>query len=198
MITRNKDERLGRFYDIFMSNRDYENESRDLFTDDLRIEERDNLNELFNTLTKETNTTEEEKKLKEFTDYRSFMSYDIKIKYKNGEISYFSKVNNEKSGGETQTPFYIMIAASFEQIFRASALLNKKESPMGLVILDEAFNNMDEQRIEAMIKYFKTLEVQFLIVVPTQRAAMIIKYMETNIPLVKHNNVAIALNGYKI
>ncbi len=198
MITRNKDERLGRFYDIFMSNRDYENESRDLFTDDLRIEERDNLNQLFNTLTKETNTTEEEKKLKEFTDYRSFMSYDIKIRYKNGEISYFSKVNNEKSGGETQTPFYIMIAASFEQIFRASALLNKKESPMGLVILDEAFNNMDEQRIEAMIKYFKTLEVQFLIVVPTQRAAMIMKYMDTNIPLVKHNNVAIALNGYKI
>ena len=69
---------------------------------------------------------------------------------------------------------------------------------MGLVILDEAFNNMDEQRIEAMIKYFKTLEVQFLIVVPTQRAAMIIKYMDTNIPLIKHNNLAIALNGYKI
>ena len=119
------------------------------------------------------------------------MSYDIKIKYKNGEVAYFSKVNNEKSGGETQTPFYVIIAASFEQIAYASTKLNKKQSAASLVILDEAFNNMDEQRIEAMIDYFNSLNVQFLIVVPTQRAPIMMHYMDSGIILIKLKNQAI-------
>ena len=51
--------------------------------------------------------------LMEYTDYRNYLDYDIKIKYASGDFAYFSKVNKEKSGGETQTPFYVIMAASF-------------------------------------------------------------------------------------
>ena len=43
--------------------------------------------------------------LEEFTDYRTYMDYDIKILHTDGSYSYYSKVCEEKSGGETQTPF---------------------------------------------------------------------------------------------
>lgn len=189
VISRNKNEDFGKFYDIFDSNRNFT--YTDLFSDTLKTQERDALNELFTTLTNEENTPKEEELLRKYIDYRSFMSYDIKIKYKNGEVAYFSKVNNEKSGGETQTPFYVIIAASFEQIAYASTKLNKKQSAASLVILDEAFNNMDEQRIEAMIDYFNSLNVQFLIVVPTQRAPIMMHYMDSGIILIKLKNQAI-------
>ena len=54
--------------------------------------------------------------VKQLCDYRNYMSYDIKITNENKEVMYFSKVSREKSGGETQTPFYVVIGASFEQL----------------------------------------------------------------------------------
>ena len=50
---------------------------------------------------------------------------------------------------------------------------------------------MDEQRIEAMIDYFNSLNVQFLIVVPTQRAPIMMHYMDSGIILIKLKNQAI-------
>ena len=196
IMQRNKNEELGRFYDIFTDSVDFE--PKDLFSSKLDKKDEDALMELFDVFTSDkNNSTEKERKLRIYTDYRSFMSYDIKIKYSNDEVAYFSKVSNEKSGGETQTPFYIIIAASFEQIFTASLSYNKRESPMGLVILDEAFNNMDEQRIEAMISYFKTLNEQFLVVVPSQRAPIMMSYFDTTITLAKHNNRTILIEGVR-
>ena len=51
----------------------------------------------------------------EFTDYRTYMDYDIRIAHRDGNYSLYSKVCEEKSGGETQTPFYVTVAASFVQ-----------------------------------------------------------------------------------
>ncbi|MDD3796811.1 MAG: ATP-binding protein, partial [Lachnospiraceae bacterium] len=55
--------------------------------------------------------------LDEFTDYRTYMDYDIKILHEDGNYSLYSKVCEEKSGGETQTPFYVTVAASFVQLY---------------------------------------------------------------------------------
>ena len=49
----------------------------------------------------------------------------------------------EKSGGETQTPYYVAIAASFAQMYSGRETVR-------ILMLDEAFNNMDEDRIESM------------------------------------------------
>ena len=45
------------------------------------------------------------------------MDYDIKITHEDGSYSLYSKVCEEKSGGETQTPFYVTVAASFVQLY---------------------------------------------------------------------------------
>ncbi len=79
------------------------------------------------------------KALDEFTDYRTYMDYDIKIIHSDGNYFFYSKVCEEKSGGETQTPFYVTVAASFVQLYKN----NISGEAIGLVMFDEAFNNMD-------------------------------------------------------
>jgi len=182
-ISKSKDSSFGEYYDIFMSKEDYN--MTDLFTDQMSDKNLQLLEELFQRLTSESKDERQEKLIREYTDYRKFMSYDIKIINKNNEVSYFSRINKEKSGGETQTPFYVIIAASFDQIIHSSFY---KKSTGCIVMLDEAFNNMDESHIDSMMKYFSQLDIQPIIAVPTQRARTIMPYATTTIGLIKKNN----------
>jgi uncharacterized protein YPO0396 len=56
--------------------------------------------------------------LRELQDYRSYLQYDIRIHYPNGDRALLSQINAKKSGGETTTPFYVAMAASFAQAYR--------------------------------------------------------------------------------
>ena len=66
------------------------------------------------------------KALDEFTDYRTYMDYDIRILHSDDSYSLYSKVCEEKSGGETQTPFYVTVAASFVQLYRNGIGIHSK------------------------------------------------------------------------
>ncbi|MBR6226370.1 MAG: AAA family ATPase [Bacilli bacterium] len=182
-ISRSNDKTFGRYYDIFRSNEDFA--ANDLFTDQLSDKNLALMQELFQQLVNEADDPQQHRLIEEYTDYRKFMSYDIVITNKRGEESYFSKINKEKSGGETQTPFYVIIAASFDQIIHGGY---GQQSTGCLVMLDEAFNNMDESHIDSMMKYFLQLDIQPIIAVPTQRAKTIMPYANTTIGLVKLND----------
>ena len=98
-----------------------------------------------------------------------------------------SKVSREKSGGETQVPFYILIAASFQQLLTR----NERIDSGCIVLFDEAFNNMDESRIDAMMKFYSSLSIQLVIAVPPQRVSNIINYVNTSLIIVKEDDYAI-------
>ena len=182
VISKSKDDRFGQYYDIFTSNQNFN--STNLFVETLSDKNASLMQELFERLTSNSKDINQEKLVREYTDYRKFMSYDIRITNKNGKDSYFSKIYKEKSGGETQTPFYVVIAASFDQIVKGGY---KTRSPGCLVIFDEAFNNMDESRIESMMQYYNQLSIQPIIAVPTARAKSIVRYVGTSVILVKSN-----------
>ena len=99
--------------------------------------------------------------LEEFTDYRT----DIKIIHDDGTYSYYSKVCEEKSGGETQTPFYVTVAASFVQLYSN----NIGGEAAGLVLFDEAFNNMDDERIGGVLEFLRRLPLQLIIAAPPDK-----------------------------
>ena len=103
--------------------------------------------------------------LEEFTDYRTYMDYDIKIIHDDGTYSYYSKVCEEKSGGETQTPFYVTVAASFVQLYSN----NIGGEAAGLVLFDEAFNNMDDERIGGGLEFLRRLPLQLIIAAPPDK-----------------------------
>lgn len=114
------------------------------------------------------------KTLDEFTDYRTYMDYDIKILHEDGNYSLYSKVCEEKSGGETQTPFYVTVAASFVQLYSN----NIGGEAIGLVMFDEAFNNMDDERIGGVLEFLNRLPLQLIIAAPPDKIQYIGPKME--------------------
>lgn len=114
------------------------------------------------------------KALDEFTDYRTYMDYDIRIIHSDGTYSLYSKVCEEKSGGETQTPFYVTVAASFVQLYKN----NIGGESIGLVLFDEAFNNMDDERIGGVLEFLRRLPLQILIASPPDKIQYISPFIE--------------------
>ncbi len=183
IISKSKDKAFGDYYDIFKSEQNFV--QTDLFGENLSDRNKALMNELFQKLASNSSDEKTLQEIAKYCDYRRFMNYDIEIVNKNGR-SLFSKISHEKSGGETQTPFYVIIAASFDQIIRNSP---DRKSHGCLVLLDEAFNNMDAGHIEGIMEYFKSLDTQLLIATPTERGKTIAKYVDTNILTIKVNNV---------
>jgi len=121
----------------------------------------------------------------ELTDYRNYLDFDIIITDDMGNKSSFSRVARDKSGGETQVPFYVAILASFYQAYQ---LYRKPDGDtLRLVVFDEAFNRMDADRIEEAIRFMQKLGFQALIVAPTGRIQLIVPYMHTNLVVMKEN-----------
>lgn len=171
------------YYDIIMSNQAIRKHT--LFTEGLSKKKEIVLMELFDKIA--SNDPEHDQLTYNFLDYRNYMSYDIEVTNINGNKSMFSKVSKEKSGGETQVPFYIVIAASFQQLLTK----NRRVDSGCIVLFDEAFNNMDESRIDAMMKFYNSLSIQLLIAIPPQRVSNIINYVNTSLVIVKENDNAI-------
>ncbi|MBO5517348.1 MAG: AAA family ATPase [Firmicutes bacterium] len=170
------------YYRILCSGEDFQRNT--IFMEELSEHNRKLMEELFTKLVATDNGERNERLLQDFTDYRKYMHYDIKITHANGQVTMFSKVNREKSGGETQTPFYVIIAASFDQLAQ-----NRRVASTGcLVLFDEAFNNMDENRIEALMKFYRSLNIQLMIAVPEGRVRNIMPYSDTTLLLVKTQN----------
>ena len=128
------------------------------------------MEDLFATLTDEN--LADSKVIDELTDYRSYLDYDIQIIDRDGKMQRFSKTYGEKSGGETQTPYYVAIAASFAQMYSGRETVR-------ILMLDEAFNNMDEDHIESMMQFFRAQNFQVILAAPPSRMETIGEYVDS-------------------
>lgn len=124
--------------------------------------------------------------LDEFTDYRTYMDYDIKIVHSDDSYSYYSKVCEEKSGGETQTPFYVTVAASFVQLYGN----NIGGEAIGLIMFDEAFNNMDDERIGGVLEFLRRLPLQIIIAAPPDKIQYISPSVEETLLVMTDERVS--------
>lgn len=132
------------------------------------------------------------KALDEFTDYRTYMDYDIRILHSDESYSLYSKVCEEKSGGETQTPFYVTVAASFVQLYRNGI----GTEAAGLVMFDEAFNNMDDERIGGVLEFLRRLPLQILIAAPPDKIQYISPFVEETLLIMTDEKVSFAERYY--
>lgn len=151
-----------KLYEMIMSK--FNIEGFNLFSQQFDEEYHDEMEELFAKLT--VSDKQGDDVLREYTDYRNYMDYDIEIISQNGKKQKFSNIYREKSGGETQTPYYVAIAASFSQLYQYGETIR-------LIILDEAFDKMDEERIAGMMHFFKELNFQIILAAPSSRLEII-------------------------
>lgn len=113
--------------------------------------------------------TELEKNLEKFTDYRTYLNFDLIVKDEEGRESRLSRVIAKKSGGETQTPFYISVLASFVQLYRVGRV--GSDNTLRLIVFDEAYSKMDHQRIRESVKLIRDLGLQVILSAPTEKLA---------------------------
>lgn len=145
-------------------------EGYNLWTASFEEEYKEEMKELFDKLT--TKDDKGDKIIEEYTDYRSYLDYDIEIHKKNGAVQKFSVIYGEKSGSETQVPYYVAIAASFYQLYRLG-------NSVRLMLLDEAFDKMDDERISSMMEFFRQLELQVILATPPQKVEVIGEKVDT-------------------
>jgi uncharacterized protein YPO0396 len=124
----------------------------------------------------ESEAREVKTELEARADYREYFRYDLKILHADGSYSLYDRVSGDKSGGETQTPYYVAILASMYRLYRSRATDGRPVC--GIVLLDEAFGKMDEARICATLAYARKLELQLVLATPKERSELVAPHVE--------------------
>ena len=145
--------------------------------------------ELFGLITNDSNgqtalaSEDHEKRVKTFTDYKTYLSFDLEVVKPGGDSERLSKTMGKKSGGETQTPFYIAVLASFVQLYRVGR--DKTHNTIRLIIFDEAFSKMDGERIIQSINLLKRYGFQVLLSAPPDKIHDIATLVDRNLCTVR-------------
>jgi uncharacterized protein YPO0396 len=172
-----KSKEYGEYYDMVLSEEAIQS-GEEIFNYDFEMKYQRQLEELFINLASEDLNSRGS--VNKFTDYRTYMDYDILITNTSGDKINYSKVFKEKSGGETQVPFYVATLASFVRVFDQASRKVNQES-IGLILFDEVFDKMDSSRIKAMMKFIQHLPVQIILSTPPQKMEILQKFTDTTV-----------------
>lgn len=106
------------------------------------------------------------RELERISDYRHYRRYDI-LKHPEGKQPLRLSEYGTGSGGQLETPAYIIRAAAITSAFH----FNEGDTHLRMVIVDEAFMHMDESRSREVINYLtETLGLQLVFIMPTSKS----------------------------
>lgn len=185
-----------RFYDMITDSMLLE--GYNLFSQAFQAKHRDAIDELFKQIVdvgegdlSADQRAELERNIEKFTDYRTYLQFDLISKDESGRESRLSKTITKKSGGETQTPFYISVLASFVRVYRLQQRYRNKNNTLRLIVFDEAFNKMDHQRIQESIKLLRSFGLQAVICAPTEKIGDIAPLVDRTLCVTRLNNITV-------
>ena len=149
------------------------------------------MDELFALISDEGDSNEQDRErirqnIERFTDYTTYLNFDLLVKRGEGPNAVESSLAHSfrrQSGGETQTPFYISILASFAQLYRASS----DDNTLRLVIFDEAFSKMDSGRIKEAVNLLRGFGLQGVISTPPAKLGDLAKLVDESL-VAMHND----------
>ena len=130
----------------------------------------------------------------EYTDYRRYFTYDMKIRSRQGDTDVeadLSAKQGSASGGEKQTPYFIILAASLLQCYPRERCCER------LVFIDEAFSALSRERIEQMVKYLEENHFQVIYAAPPEKIESIGSHIDTTISLVTKGRYTFTIEGLR-
>lgn len=142
------------------------------------------MDDLFTLISSSTSAKAEEREqvfqnVKTFTSYTTYILFDLLVIRGDGESSQTISLGRSfksQSGGETQTPFYIAILASFASLCRANN--PKDNNTLRLVIFDEAFSKMDSARIRRSTDLLRQFGLQAILSTPSEKLRDLVSYVD--------------------
>ena len=114
-----------------------------------------------------------------FTSYTTYINFDLLVLRGIGDekttIS-LGRSFKSQSGGETQTPFYIAILASFASLTRAKNASDN--NTLRFVIFDEAFSKMDSARIMKSTDLLRQFGLQAILSTPSEKLRDLVNFVD--------------------
>ncbi|MCF7933116.1 MAG: hypothetical protein K9K93_08095 [Acholeplasmataceae bacterium] len=163
------------YYQIIMDQNDILDYT--LFDDSAKDKQWTTLNQMFHRVLE----SDEDKQAANLLDYRKYMDVDIEIRTE-ASTQMLSEVKYTQSGGESQVPYYIIAAASFQQL-RVKTRANATH--LCIVLFDEAFNNMDSQRVSSMMSYYNELDIQIFLSLTGEKIDSIARHVDTTLVVIR-------------
>lgn len=152
------------FFKAVMHNPGME-ESDGLFSDELNAKQKQVRDHLMAMLL-DDDRERAERELARITDYRHYRRYEIYKQPEGKEPIALSRYGTG-SGGQLETPAYIIRAAAITSAFR----FTEGDTHLRMVLVDEAFSKMDEHRSREVIRYLtEALGLQLLFIMPTSKS----------------------------
>ena len=132
-----------------------------------------------------------------YTDFRSYLDFDLIVKNKStNEEKRLSKMMKKSSGGETQTPFYISVLASFAQLYRVNQ--EDLSNTIRIIIFDEAFSKMDRERIIESVKLLRKFNLQVILSTPPEKIGEIAEYVDETLYVSRDKKMSCVLPYEKL
>ncbi len=118
--------------------------------------------------------------MEEYADYRNYLSFSMyeQVTDENGTVireNFVDEMAGRDSGGEGQNPKYVALLAGFAMLYNAQG---NRDSRIKLVLLDEAFSKMDQERSAVCLKYARKMDLQLIVCVPDERLQSLIRNVD--------------------
>ena len=128
------------------------------------------------------------KNVEKFADYRHYLIFDLIVYNKDtSDEQRLSAMLKKKSGGETQTPFYIAVLASFAQLYHVNHD-PKFANTSRIIIFDEAFSKMDKGRIKESVKLLRKFNLQVILSAPSDKVGDISELVDETLVVLHERN----------
>jgi hypothetical protein len=142
------------------------------------------MDDLFGLISSSTSATGEQREqvlrnIHTFTTYTTYIIFDLLVTRglgPNTQTISLGRSFTSQSGGETQTPFYISILASFAQLCRVNNAADS--NTLRLVIFDEAFSKMDSARIMKSTDLLRQFGLQCILSTPSEKLRDLVSYVD--------------------
>jgi len=120
------------------------------------------------------------KEMEQYADYRNYLSFSMfeQVTDEHGNVireNFVDDMAGRDSGGEGQNPKYVALLAGFAMLYMQQS---KRDSKIKLVLLDEAFSKMDQERSAVCLKYARKMDLQLIVCVPDERLQSLIRNVD--------------------
>lgn len=118
--------------------------------------------------------------MEQYADYRNYLTFSMyeRVETEDGTVrkNYVDEMAGRDSGGEGQNPKYVALLAGFAMLYMQQG---SRDPKIRLVLLDEAFSKMDQERSEVCLRYARELELQLIVCVPDERLPSLIRNVDS-------------------
>lgn len=131
-----------------------------------------------------------QREMEQYADYRNYLSFSMfeQVTDEKGNVireNFVDEMAGRDSGGEGQNPKYVALLAGFAMLYMQQS---NRDSKIKLVLLDEAFSKMDQERSAVCLKYARKMDLQLIVCVPDERLQSLIQNVDCVYGFRRHKN----------